>query len=473
MTRIQFLTPEQEALIPQYQEKWKRIYLSTQPIERNRAKAAVQGAYAVMGKPEPEVIFCSSPRAALDRLQAYIEMSENNSQALPEEQSNDLFEVLSLVWENIQFTNEKQLITQPLHDLLQDILTDLFKFLEKHIDNCLPANFTLLDIFEQSYIGTFPIGDTLFTKIFEEDFKNQDVENINDLFNQFEEIVSESIKETFDLFASAIDECLGFFSGRGFLFERSLKQAIKKILINKICCLKNYDDNDAITTSLCLLSKKLLEENPPIIIYKYIINCILIDYAISELNYSYNPQKWSALKGLVKHCGCIFTVDNLCIICERPTKILVNEDNQIHAEGETAIEFADGFVAYAYNGTYLPEKYGSIHPTQWQTQWVFEEEYNDLQEVLIQGIGAVRLSEELPLIQEEVEQEVMGEYTLFKLGNKGVKKTNILKRVDSQTGDTHAVFISWMEKTIQRAINYANKNYSAEDFPIPDNGEVE
>ncbi len=52
MTRIHFLTPEQEALIPEYQEKWKRIYLSTQPIERNRAKAAVQGAYAVMGKAE-------------------------------------------------------------------------------------------------------------------------------------------------------------------------------------------------------------------------------------------------------------------------------------------------------------------------------------------------------------------------------------------------------------------------------------
>ncbi|MEM7713541.1 MAG: hypothetical protein AAF349_08195, partial [Cyanobacteria bacterium P01_A01_bin.68] len=78
MTQIHFLTPEQEALIPEYQQKWKRIYLSTQPIEHNRAKAAVQGAYAVMGKPEPEVVFCSSPRAALDRLQAHIETSQED-----------------------------------------------------------------------------------------------------------------------------------------------------------------------------------------------------------------------------------------------------------------------------------------------------------------------------------------------------------------------------------------------------------
>ena len=472
MTRINFLTPEQEALIPEYQQKWKRIYLSTQPIEHNRAKAAVQGAYAVMGKPEPEVIFCSSPRAALERLQVYVEMSENNSQTLSEEQSTDLFEIISSVWENIQFGNEKQLRIQPLHDLLQDTLTDLFQFIEKYIDNCLPTNFTLLDIFEQSYIGRFSIGDTLITKIFEEDVQNKDVENINGLFNQLEEILSESIKETFDLLASAIDEYLSFFSGRGFLFERSLKQAIKKILVDKICCLKNDDDNDAITTSLYLLNKNLLEDNPPIISSKYIINCILIDYAISVLNYPHNPQKWSALQGLAKYCGWIFGINNLCIICERPTKILVNEDTQLHGEGETAIEYADGFIAHAYNGTYLPEKYGSIHPSQWQTRWIFEEEYNDLQEALIQGIGAVRLSQELPFIAG-VEQDIMQEYTLFKLENKGVSNTYILKRLDSQTGNSCAVFIPWVKRRMQSAIQYANEHYSAEQFPIPENYSVD
>lgn len=174
------------------------------------------------------------------------------------------------------------------------------------------------------------------------------------------------------------------------------------------------------------------------------------------------------MTSLVKHCGWIFGVNNLCIICERPTKILVNEDNQLHGEGETAVEFSDGFSIYAFNGTYLPEKYGSVHPSQWQIQWIFEEEYKDLQEALIQGIGAVRLSEELSLI-EEVEREVMGEYTLFKLKNKGVKKTHILKRFNSQTGNIHAVFIPWMEGDIKSAINYANQNYSSEQFPIPEN----
>jgi hypothetical protein len=33
MTQIQFLTAEQEARIPEYQEKWRRVDLATQPIE--------------------------------------------------------------------------------------------------------------------------------------------------------------------------------------------------------------------------------------------------------------------------------------------------------------------------------------------------------------------------------------------------------------------------------------------------------
>ena len=93
MTRIHFLTPEQEALIPEYQEKWKRIYLSTEPIQQNRAKAAVQGAYAVMGKAEPEVIFCSSPRAALERLQAYVETPQQSPSTLTRRSTKSLFSI--------------------------------------------------------------------------------------------------------------------------------------------------------------------------------------------------------------------------------------------------------------------------------------------------------------------------------------------------------------------------------------------
>jgi hypothetical protein len=58
------LTPEQEALIPVYREKWKSIALSTQPIDAQKAEEAVKEAYTSIGLAEPEIIFCDSPHAA-------------------------------------------------------------------------------------------------------------------------------------------------------------------------------------------------------------------------------------------------------------------------------------------------------------------------------------------------------------------------------------------------------------------------
>lgn len=88
------------------------------------------------------------------------------------------------------------------------------------------------------------------------------------------------------------------------------------------------------------------------------------------MNYPYQLPKWEVLQKLVQNCGWIFGVDNTCIICDRPTKILIDKDKQLHGEGEAALEYSDGYVAYAYHGFPLPEKYGAIHPSQWQPEWV-------------------------------------------------------------------------------------------------------
>lgn len=58
------LTPEQEALIPVYREKWMNIALSTESIDRKKVTQVVKRAYALISLSEPEIIFCDSPYAA-------------------------------------------------------------------------------------------------------------------------------------------------------------------------------------------------------------------------------------------------------------------------------------------------------------------------------------------------------------------------------------------------------------------------
>lgn len=64
MNAIDRLTPEQEALIPVYREKWRAIALSTEPIDRQKATEAVTAAYALLGKKPPLILFSDSPYAS-------------------------------------------------------------------------------------------------------------------------------------------------------------------------------------------------------------------------------------------------------------------------------------------------------------------------------------------------------------------------------------------------------------------------
>jgi hypothetical protein len=65
---IEQLTAQQQALIPVYREKWRKIALSTEPIDREKAVESVRFAYAALGYKEPQIIICDSPRAAFDRI---------------------------------------------------------------------------------------------------------------------------------------------------------------------------------------------------------------------------------------------------------------------------------------------------------------------------------------------------------------------------------------------------------------------
>lgn len=61
MSLIDKLTPQQEALIPIYQHKWRKIALSTERIDQHKAAEAVKAAYALIGISTPKIIFFESP----------------------------------------------------------------------------------------------------------------------------------------------------------------------------------------------------------------------------------------------------------------------------------------------------------------------------------------------------------------------------------------------------------------------------
>src|ERR1044071_8826986 len=57
------LTKAQEAKFPEFVKKWTDIGLSTEPLNREKVKAALDLAYGQASKKSPRVVFCTSPLA--------------------------------------------------------------------------------------------------------------------------------------------------------------------------------------------------------------------------------------------------------------------------------------------------------------------------------------------------------------------------------------------------------------------------
>ena len=436
MPQIRFFTAEQEASITQLQAKWQSIAFSHSPIDRDSAKQAIEGIYGVMGKPKPEVVFCNSPNAALKRFETSI--SKIKTPAIADESieepfpSLDFFKLwLNYGWRILQSKNkQKKAKSNIFSKLVWQLSKSSNKSLTKYINSVLPQNLTTQEIVEQSFFCASPV-------------------------------FSEScIQKQFTL-----EQELAWLPGKKFFFRKSLKKSLHSAIYAHIVGIEKPQFSNVFLSSLASYGQfQYLLENPPIVTPEFAIHCTWLDFAFSVLGYPCKSKCWQALQQLVQNCGWIFAVGNTCIICDRPTKILFDENKQLHAEGESALEYADGFAIYVYHGVILPEKYRTIHPNQWQPEWFLSEENRQIQKILIQGIGIDRLCQQLSLI--EIEKK--GEYTLLKLDeNTGSKATYILQRINAKTGERKGVFVSWSSININRAIAYARKNYSTEDFPLP------
>lgn len=171
----------------------------------------------------------------------------------------------------------------------------------------------------------------------------------------------------------------------------------------------------------------------------------------------------SPLKGLwatTQHCGWWWAYRQIAIVTPKPSVIHLDEQERLHGEGVPALAY-DGLQIYAYHGVKLPEKYGKIHPNQWQSQWLLEEENAELRRVLIQGIGYARIVEEL----QAIELDYCQEYTLIKIdSNIDVEPIYLLKMTCPSTGYIHALRVPPDKNSAREAISWVNWGVDPEEF---------
>lgn len=87
-------------------------------------------------------------------------------------------------------------------------------------------------------------------------------------------------------------------------------------------------------------------------------------HLIFALNLEINQKNWETYKSLLQLSNYIFLQEKACIICDRQIKMLFDNQDFLHAEGEPAIQFADGYGLYSHHTITLPKKYGELHSSQ-------------------------------------------------------------------------------------------------------------
>ncbi|MFN6463460.1 MAG: DUF6745 domain-containing protein [Nostoc sp. DedVER02] len=361
MSLIENLTPEQEALIPVYREKWQKIALSTERIDREKAAEAVKAAYLAIDfdYEEPEIFFQDSPYAAcnwmLKRLSPqFIDSYLNEPNSLGSFLSAHFFHELSSKLDQ-QFGNQ----------------------VRRQLDNCF------------DYVIDDPSNHEIY----------------NDLSEKFSTQVNEQLEDHSWWITIQLNDC--FKPGSHYNWMTGF------------------------------------------------------DFFVSVLNIDHPQQEWKVFQSLIQECGWLFAYDDICIICDRPLHLRFDNENRLHAEGEPAIEFTDGYSLYSYHGVTLPEKYGKIHPQQWQSRWLLTEENAELRRVLIQGIGYARISQELQAIELDNWQE----YTLLKIdADVDEEPIYLLKMTCPSTSFIHALRVPPNMKSAREAIGWVNWGVDPEEF---------
>jgi hypothetical protein len=363
MSLIEKLTPEQEALIPVYRQKWRAIALSTERIDREKAAEAVKAAYVAIdfGYEEPEIFFQDSPYAACNWMLKRLSPEFLDSYLNEPNSLGSLF--------CAHFFQEILIIVNP----------QIGRQVYKKLGNCF-------------YYAT---DDPLNHQIF------------NDLNERFSTQLNDRAED------------------HSWWIEMQLNE-----------CFKPESHGNWMTG---------------------------FDFCISVLNTVYPQQEWKVFQSLIQECGWLFAYDDICIICDRPLHIRFDNQNRLHAEGEPAIEFIDGYSLYSYHGVTLPEKYGKIHPQQWQSQWLLLEENAELRRVLIQGIGYARICQEL----QAIELDICAEYTLLKIdADVDEEPIYLLKMTCPSTGFIHALRVPPNINSAREAIRWVNWGVDAEEFGV-------
>ncbi|MDJ0735281.1 MAG: hypothetical protein QNJ47_14700 [Nostocaceae cyanobacterium] len=433
MSQISHLTPQQEALISTYREKWRDVAISTQPINRQQAQMAVEALYTAVDKPKPEILFFDGPEALEQLLKQHSLKDLRQQFGMPEFFMVPIAgKIISPVQEAIEPSLWQQLQEQLMDQQTQQV------FLQRRV-----ALTGLLGEINTSDSDTAQILAQIPQDLLAMLWENQQRQWRSNLHKQPGGDILLGLGDWFGQQWQPIGQQL----------DNIFKPLVQPTLEQIAATLQPFlVGTGAIIAGFGVLMQ--FAQDTPV---------ALIDFCTQVLGCKYDSQLGNAIKAVTQECGDIIPCEKVCLVIERPSKLLLDEQNRLHGEGEPAIAYPDGYQQYFFHGVNLPPKYAGVHPHQWQASWLLTEENAELRRALIQGIGYARICQELAA----VEIDSWREYTLLRIDqNVDIESIYLLKMTCPSTGFIHATRVPPSMESAREAIRWVNWDVDPQEFAV-------
>jgi hypothetical protein len=462
------LTAEQKALIPIYQQKWWVSAFSKKRLDRDLVKVEIATAYQLVGLSVPEVIFFDGPQAAIDFWQKQSNFQdERYGLPLPQFYSKVLKLFFQLPTEIIGSLSALEIIRLQQFPLgeIREVMTELAKDLDTKY-------------FSEAFHTSSALGNLLVSKLAELEFGKKSLFEIFKIIASTFPTVAESFfmlfwKEQQRAWRETVLQQPGgtWLTQIGDAIADFVKPLEKPVWDFVVPSITNGLGNSLGSMFESMGSSSLTSMNlPGNSLFLGVELLPTIDFCIQELKVLPSDREWEAIKTITQQTSWIIPFEKACFVFERPTKLSFDENTTFHAEGEPALKFADGYSMYAYHGVTLPEKYGELHPHQWQSAWVLEEKNAELRRVLIQGIGYGRLCQEL----NATVLDSWREYTLLRINVDRVTYVNerevieepihLLKMTCPSTNHIHVLRVPPDIISAREAVRWVNHGVDPESF---------
>ena len=337
MEKLVALSWRQEARIPEWEEKWVKIGLSTEPADFDKAIAAAKKAYSLCGLDQPLVILkVGSPYAAMISGGASYEILKELLPTKTGEVSNinnptDLsvgHPINSKVWSKIRDQIWDAVSSQVSSLVESPIMDQVSNTVGHHVN--------------------IKIGNQIGRQV-----RGQVRRQIN----------SQAMKQVNSSVRSQVSSQVQYLVWKQ--IREQVAGDVRNRVANDVGNQIHLQISDNVSSQVKNSVKSQVKET----------NIAFINEGVSSMWCSYTSyftffrdvcglempadtvEKMNVNEDLVTSCGGTWWHENILVVSDRPRKISLDAEGRLHCENGPSVEYRDGWSLYNWHGVSVPEEW--------------------------------------------------------------------------------------------------------------------